>query len=337
MTETGSAGCRAGARLALAALLLGGSSLTARAGPAPAAPIDASLRRGFSELKPVATIRVGRTADWVTVTDDAVWVGSTGPNAVHRIDPATNRRVATVKLPGEPCAGLATGFGSLWVPLCAARPALARVDLATNRLLAVTSPGPAAAEGGIAASADSLWLVTDNQGTLARLDPASGAVRQRVQLPTGAYNPVASAGTVWVSQAQGAAVIAVDATSGSIVATIETGPGPRFLAAGGGSIFTLNQGDGSLSRIAVDERRATSRTLLGTPGHGGDIAYGAGIVWTTVAGTPLTATDAASGRVIRQWVGRGGDSLGLGHGAIWLTDYHRGTIARVRIEDALAP
>jgi virginiamycin B lyase len=71
----------------------------------------------ISELKPVATIHLGETADWVAIADDAVFVGSTGPNAVHRIDPRTNARVATINLPGEPCAGLATGFGSVWVPL----------------------------------------------------------------------------------------------------------------------------------------------------------------------------------------------------------------------------
>ena len=337
MSDRRAARRRALARLALVTLLPIACASAALAAAAPTTAVAASLKRPFGELKTIATLTVGHTADWVVITDDAVWVGSTGPNAVHRIDPLTNTLVATVKLPGEPCAGLVAGFGSLWVPLCAKRAVLARVDLTSNELVAVTSPGPAAGEGGIAASADSLWLVTDTHGTLARLDPATGAVRQRVRLAAGAFNPLVSAGIVWVSRAKGAVLLGVDATSGRLLAPIQTGPGPRFLAAGGGSIWTLNQGDGSLSRIDVDSQRELSRTRLGTPGHGGDITVGAGIVWTTLAGTPLTATDATSGKVLRQWVGRGGDSIGFGHGAIWLTDYHRGTIARIRPEDALAP
>src|SRR5690348_18284955 len=74
--------------------------------------------RPVSELKPLAVIPLGETADWVTITDDAVWSGSTGPFAVHRIDPKTHERVASVALAGEPCAGLASGFGAVWVPLC---------------------------------------------------------------------------------------------------------------------------------------------------------------------------------------------------------------------------
>jgi hypothetical protein len=41
-------------------------------------------QRPISELKPIATIQIGKTADWVAISADAVWVGSTGPNAIHR-------------------------------------------------------------------------------------------------------------------------------------------------------------------------------------------------------------------------------------------------------------
>jgi len=54
----------------------------------------------FASTKPTATIKVGGTADWVLVTDNAVWVASTKPYAVLRIDPATNTIVATVKVSG---------------------------------------------------------------------------------------------------------------------------------------------------------------------------------------------------------------------------------------------
>jgi hypothetical protein len=52
--------------------------------------------------------------------------------------------------------------------------------------------------------------------------------------------------------------------------------------------------------------------------------------------TPLTATATQTNTVLRQWRGPGGDSLAIGHGAIWLTDYHKGTLTRLRLEDALA-
>jgi virginiamycin B lyase len=300
----------------------------------------AQTQRPISELEPLVTLRIGKTADWVTVTGDAVWVGATGPDAVHEIDPRTDAEVASVALPGEPCAGLVTGFGNLWIPLCAAkpgRPALAKVELASARLVATFDVGTAA-ECGIAASDDSIWLMVDDAGTLVRIDPRSGSLRQTIKhLPPGSCNPRYSHGIIWVTSAKGAELTAVDAATGAVLpGKIPTGPRPRFLTDGADAIWTLNQGDGSLTRIDIASRRATASIALGTPGHGGDIAFGANVVWTTMAGTPLTAIDPTTNTVLRQWKGPGGDSLAIGHGAIWLTDYHQGTISRLRIRDALA-
>jgi virginiamycin B lyase len=300
--------------------------------PAAAAEV---LRREMRELTPTATLHLAKTADWVAITPDAVWVGSTGPYAVHRIDPKTNQRVATVTLRGEPCSGLATGFGSLWVPLCGKPAMLAKVDLTSNKIASIFRIGPAASEGGIATSPDSVWLVVDKEGSLARIDPASGAVRQRIKVPAGSYNPFYSDGRIWVTRAEGSEVASVDATTGAVLGTVRTGPGPRFVTAGADAVWTLNQGDGTLTRVPTASNQSAKTIALGTPGHGGDISFGLGMVWTTMVKVPLSAVDAATTTLRCQWTGPGGDSLGIGHGAIWLTDYHGGTIMRIELEDAM--
>lgn len=290
--------------------------------------------RMISELKPTAIIHLGKTADWVAITPDAVWVGSTGPFAVNRIDPKTNTWTATVKLGGEPCAGLATGFGSLWVPLCGKYPRLAKVNLASNEL-SVFDVGPAAAEGGVTTSPDSVWLVIDKHGSLARIDPTDGGVRQTIRVPAGSYNPLYAEGQIWVTRADGSEITSVDAVTGAVLSTTPTGPGPRFLTAGAGAVWTLNQGDGSLTRVDARTRQVTHTTPLGIPGKGGDISFGGGMIWTTVWKVPLSMVDGASAALLCRWLGPGGDSLGIGHGAIWLTDYHAGTISRIELKDAL--
>jgi virginiamycin B lyase len=302
-------------------------------GARSAPPIEATP---FADIAAEATVALAKTADWVALTADAVWVGTTGPNGVQRIDPRTNARVATVELPGEPCAGLAVGFGSLWVPLCGEPNALARVDLGTHVVTVLAGIGPAAREGGITASADSVWLVVDAQGSLARIDPATGRIRQTVRVPPGSYNPLYRDGIVWVTRAEGAELTAVDAASGAVLGSTPTGPNPRFLTAGAGSIWTLNQGDGTLTRVDARTRRALATIALATPGHGGDIGFGDGTIWTTMAGAPLTATATATNTVRARWVGPGGDSLAVAADAIWLTDYGAGTISRIRLGDVAA-
>ncbi|MGC1305542.1 MAG: hypothetical protein WA840_24490 [Caulobacteraceae bacterium] len=323
--------------------LLAGLFLAAAVQAAPASPPKpgvAAVQRPFSGLKPSAVFKLGATADWVEVTPDAVWVGASGPDAVVKLDPRTNAISARTALPGAACAGLASGFGRLWVPLCGRKGAangLAEVDLADGRLVRVLPTGPAAEEGGIAASPDSVWLLSDKTGSLVRINPGSGHVRQTVHLHPGSYNPIYAAGVIWVSCIDADLVTAVDASTGRILGETRTGPRPRFLTTGAGSVWTLDQGDGSATRIDARSRRPVARIAVGIPGHGGDIAYGGGEVWTTVADVPLSAIDPATNAVRRQWVGPGGDALRVGFGSIWITDYHAGTIARMPLTATHTP
>jgi virginiamycin B lyase len=283
----------------------------------------------FQTLKPSATFKIGKTADWVLVTDDAVWVGGSKPYSVQRIDPTTNKVVAKIRLSGEACSGLAFGFGSIWVPVCGKSPTLARVDVKTNEISAILPFGTAGAEAGITASSDSIWIIQDEKGTLTRIDPRSNTVRQHIAIPSGSYNPLFSYGMIWITGVESNLLTVVDASSGEVLTSIPVGPKPRFLTSGGGSIWTLNQGDGTVSRIDTSTRKVTATIPVGIPGVGGDICYGGDSVWTTKFGIPLTRIDTKTNKVSRQWVGRGGDALRFGRESIWLTDYHRGLLWRI--------
>jgi len=288
----------------------------------------------FRSLRPSATIKLGATADWVLASDLAVWVGSGRPNAVQRIDPATNRVVAKVKIGGEACSGLAFGFGSVWVPVCGKKAALVRIDASKNSIVATIPVPPAGPEGGIATSADSVWMVTDKNGTLVRIDPTTNQTRQKISIPSGSFNPHFSEGVVWVTGVENNLLIAVDAATGEVVASIPVGPRPRFLTSGAGSVWTLNQGDGTVSRVDEKSKRVVATIEVGTPGTGGDVAFGNDFIWTTVLNVPLTRINTATNAVVRQWVGPGGDSLAWGFGSLWLTDYRRGLVLRIPFEKA---
>ena len=285
----------------------------------------------YSSIKPSVTISIGGTADWVLVTDSAVWVASTKPYDIVRIDPANNKIVARVRISDEACSGLAFGFDSVWVPICGSKPALIRIDAMKNTISAVLPITPAGEEGGIAASDDSVWMVTDKNGTLVRIDPSTNGVRDRIHIPPGSFNPVFSDGTVWITGIESNVVTAVDASSGKVLASVPVGSKPRFLTAGAGSIWTLNQGDGTVSR--VDEKSKQVTTIqVGIPGTGGDIDYRADSVWLSVFDVPLTRVDASTNRVVKQWIGKGGDSLRVGFDSLWITDYKKGLLSRIPIE-----
>ena len=169
--------------LVLVVLLAGAfGTLVAQSAPEsnPPRPGVKDVQAQFALIKPSATIKVGGTADWVLITDEAVWVASTKPYAVLRIDPATSRIVSTVRVSGEACSGLASGFGSIWVPVCGKKPGLVRIDTIKNEISATLPIAPAGPEGGITASDDSIWMVTDKNGTLNRIDPLTNSVLQKI-------------------------------------------------------------------------------------------------------------------------------------------------------------
>ena len=287
------------------------------------------LQHPFTDLTPAAQLKLGGTADWVDVTPSSVWIGAGSDNAVHAIDPVSRREIAVVPLAGEACAGLSAADGALWVPLCGADGArgLARIDLQSRSLTRVLPFGPEE-EGGVAAGGGSVWIVTGDRRLL-QIASASGKIRRKIVLPPKSYNPLLAEGSLWVTNFGGDRLIRLDPRRGKILGSTPTGPAPRFLTAGAGSIWTLNQGDGSVTRVDAKSGRPLATIPLGLPGHGGDIAFGDGKIWVTMAGVPLTVIDPATNQPVSQWVGPGGDSLKVDTGTIWLTDYHGGTIAAI--------
>ncbi len=296
----------------------------------PARPGASGVQVPFDSLKPSATFKVGKYADWVLIAGDSVWTAGTNPYTVNRIDPATNSITARIRLQGEACSGLVSAFDSIWIPICGKHPGLARISTVDGTLTKLPI-GEDISEASITASTDSIWMMTDVHGTLSRIDPATNAVRQKIQIPAGSYNPLFSDGTIWVTGYDTNVLTGVDAISGQVIASVPVGPKPRFLTSGAGSIWTFNQGDGSVSRVDAISRKVTATIQTGMPGSGGDICYGAGPLWVSMRGLPLTQIDIETNSVVRQWVGRGGDAVRIGFDSIWLTDYYRGLLWRIAI------
>jgi virginiamycin B lyase len=289
---------------------------------------SAGVQRPIEALPKAATFTVEGQPDWMAMTADAVWVSSADVNHVTRLDARTNT-VATVVTVKSPCSGLVADHGTLWIPSCGDH-SLVKVNAETGAVQATLPMGPADSEGGIAAGVGSIWIVTAD-GELTRIDTATNRVTVKIRIPTGSFNPLFANGSVWVSSNTGNALVRVDPATNTVVSSTPIGPRPRFLTAGAGSIWVLNQGDGSVSRVDATTGMLLATIPAGIPGHGGEIAFGAGSVWVTVIEFPLTQIDPASNKVVAQWRGAGGDSVRFGHGSVWLTDLLGGKIWRIDV------
>jgi streptogramin lyase len=203
------------------------------------------------------------------------------------------------------------------------------VDIKTNTVAATISVGPAESEGGVAASEDAVWLVTDPLGKLSRIDPQTNSVVATVDVPAGSAAVLYGDGALWVTTPARNLLTRIDAKTNKVTDAIPVGPGPRFETFGAGSVWTINQGDGTISRVDARSRKVTATVQVGIPGDGGEIAFGLGRIWATVFQIPISEIDPATNRVIRQWVGEGGDSIRAGHGSVWLSNLRAHTIWRI--------
>ena len=301
---------------------------------------DASVKKEMASITPAVVFPVPGTPDWQVITEEAVWVSNAPKNTIHRLDPKTNEVAATIEVGKRPCSGLAAGFGSIWVPVCGDRPnvengvkpSLARVDIKTNTVVATLPLAAVNSEGGLVASPDAVWMLTDPKGILSRIDPKTNKVTAEIEVAPGSVSCVYGDGAIWVSSPDKSVLTRVDPKTNKATDTIAVGPGPRFLTVGAGSVWTLNQGDGTLSRVDMKTRKLVTNIDLGIPGTGGELAFGDGHVWATVSQVPITKIDPETNKVVKQWMGAGGDSLRIGHGSLWLSNLSQGNVWRVDLK-----
>ena len=110
-------------------------------------------------------------------------------------------------------------------------------------------------------------------------------------------------------------------------ATIPAGPIPRFLAAGEDGVWTLNWGDGSVTRIDPNTNRKVINIRLGMEGGGGDIATGGGRVWVRGTKVLLASIDSKTNMVIDIYgPPAGSGAVRVADDLVWVTAHDTNTV-----------
>ena len=112
------------------------------------------------------------------------------------MDPKTNKSTAPVPGVTKPCGGAVTAFGSLWVPSCADQ-SLLRIDSKKWEAAAKIATGVGAALLALAASTDSVWILSDDRTTLSRVDPDQNLVVAEIRLPRGCTSLAFGETSLW--------------------------------------------------------------------------------------------------------------------------------------------
>jgi streptogramin lyase len=141
-------------------------------------------------MRVVDVIPVGGQSDWTNVNGTA--------NVVVRIDPRTDRIVATIPDPSA-CAQLAADDSSVW-GACGddpSLPGLSRIDTRTNKVTATFDEG--GSSDAVALYHGSLWFGTTTTHKLGRIDTRTNKVTCVIDLPGAAFGLAAGADAIWTT------------------------------------------------------------------------------------------------------------------------------------------
>ena len=263
------------------------------------------------------------------VSDGAVWVSAVEGN-IARVDPATNKSAAAVSIGGQPCSGAVFDFDTLFVARCDT-PGLDRIDSKTNAAGARIATPIAAGSNSIATGIGSLWVITDDQGTVARIDPVLGVVVAEMYTPAGAMGIAFGEGAVWVASPVKNLVTRINPYNNVIVDSIAVAQGPSSITVGEGAVWSWNRGDGSVTRIdpktnAVVATIALDPRTKDAADAAGGIVAAEGSVWIATESVPLTRIDAKTNRVAQVFTGTGRPLIAAAHGSLWIAGSTTGVI-----------
>jgi DNA-binding beta-propeller fold protein YncE len=315
-----------------------------------------ALRERLSR-RVAATIPVGSHPAVLAAGAGSLWVANLADGSLSRIDPHSNRVIATIR--GLHAYGLTYGAGSAWVVTNGGR--LERIDPATNR-----QAGPAIAVGGgttpshtVAYGFGTLWtvggkvrtvhfpngMIDSSYASLVRVDPASGRVVADLPIQGDlTYTAVIAVGegSTWVAtyrptpsgKSDSTVLVRVDPNHNRVVSTLELG---RYslgqVVPALGSIWVAvgnNDHHGYLMRIDPRSNRIIAKIRVGESPDGIAVSHGAIWVSNLQDGT-LTKIDPATNSVVGAPLPVGDYPTGAlyAHGALWVADNLDNTVVRI--------
>jgi len=127
----------------------------------------------------------------------SLWVTDPAQGSVHRISPTSGEVLASIKV-GRGPRFLAVGEGAVWT-LDAWSGTVTRVDPGSDSAVATIRVSEIPVEGGdIAVGGGAVWArVSDS--LVARIDPATNSVTERIGRPAGSGSVAADTAAVWIS------------------------------------------------------------------------------------------------------------------------------------------
>jgi YVTN family beta-propeller protein len=275
-----------------------------------------------------AAIRVGQAPGAVAVEGSSVWVANSGDGTVSRIDPATNKVIATIGVGGRP-THLTAQSGALWVTT---PHSMQWIDPATNQVVQ-TLPLPAG-PGDAALVFDGCLAVSLNDGTVRVLTPFDGRELGSVSVASQGVSALANdRGKLWA--ANGDTLVAIHdlelKTTTRFTLQRDTNRNPQItdLVLVEGHLWAADA-DGDVIRYPVDSPERTLRgQLIAREGPSAIAAGPTGVFVVSRSTQTVIRFDPSTGQANARIHLPAVSDVAVGPDAVWATAGSRGLLYRI--------
>jgi tRNA A-37 threonylcarbamoyl transferase component Bud32/streptogramin lyase len=182
----------------------------------------------------------------------------------------------------------------------------------------------------IAAGAKAVWVTSEKDGTLTRLDPETGEVLRVRELDVGVSGIAIGGNWNWATNPRGGKLLRLDPRSGEILKSVDVAGKPGAVALGGGRVWLADQAGKGITAVNAEAGEVYRR---GLPPQAPTLrlAWGAQSLWVAIADAgavrrvdPVTLR---AGAPIR--VGGGAAGVTVAGGFVWVASSRAGKVTRV--------
>jgi sugar lactone lactonase YvrE len=192
---------------------------------------------------------------------------------------------------------------------------------------------------GAAFGGGTLWIA-DFNGSLLRLDPATGRIVRRFALGAQPDSLAVAGSDVWVrlilaNDHDPGAVVHLDPRTGRVLARVVVGNGSG-IAVGARSVWVPRRFNAAEDIDRIDRARGAIVGRIGVRNADGAVEAG-GVLWVAVHDGTIVQIDAGSGRVVRRWralapsdaAASGAGTLVADARGLWVLSTARATLFRI--------
>ena len=261
------------AGIVVLAVIIGAITFVSLRGPGglQSVPADSVALIDAKSMAVVSATKVGARPVGLATTSDGVWVTNSFDRSVSHVS-LDGRSVTTITGLGASPSSDAIAGNLVWIANIDGK-TFSRVSPQTKDQ--VGSPIPSGnGLSDVAYGAGAIWATNSIDGTVWRIDPASGSRTSVIPVGPSTRGIAVTKDAVWVASEVGQTVSKIDPGSRSVVAVVPVGHGPRAVAVGSGAVWVANAFDGTVSRIDAASNSVVATIRVGSEPRAISVAAG---------------------------------------------------------------